>query len=85
MHKMDSSTLSPDWLQKNKSFHRSKTKCSTNQKDGGIKYEKLNWGKIFSSSNYLLAQSLLPQCEQSSPTDPGELYANVDQMYQVTD
>lgn len=42
-------------------------------------------GNDFSSSNFLLAQSSVPQCEQHSPTDPRELNANVDQMYQVTD
>lgn len=39
----------------------------------------------FSPSNCFLAQSLLPQCEQYSPTDPEELNANADQMYQVFD
>lgn len=42
-------------------------------------------GNNFSSSNFLLARSSVPQCEQHSPTDPRELNANVDQMYQVTD
>lgn len=46
---------------------------------------KLSKGTVFSSSNYQLADSSLPQCEQCSPTDPGEPNANVDQMYRVTD
>lgn len=49
------------------------------------KMRKTVWEDNFSSSNYLLALSLLPRREQSSPADPGERNANVDQMYQVAD
>lgn len=76
--------VSADWLKGavDEVFHKPNAPLIKN--DGRIKQENCT-GENFSSSNYLLAQSSLLQCEQHSPTDPGELIANVDQMYRVTD